>query len=369
MWKKVYALFIKEVLAILQDKKSRTVLIIPPLIQLFVFSFAATLDVKDVSLGVFNKDHGKYSYELIQRFVGSPTFSKIHYFDNDRDVREAVDNQKVLLVLHLDDSFSRDILLKKQPQVQLILDGRKSNSAQIVQGYAVSIIAQFELDMRKELGIPKGRTRLVPWNWYNPNLLYTWFTVPGLVGVLTMLIGLLITSLSVAREREMGTFEQLLVSPLSPFEILIGKAIPAIVIGILEGSLILFSAIFFFGIPFTGSIFVLYLSMFVFVSSIVGFGLFISSLCKTQQQGILGVFIFMAPAVALSGFATPIENMPSWLQTATLVNPLRYFLVIVRGIFLKELPLHIVWQQTYPMAIIACFTLMAADWFFKKKLE
>ncbi len=369
MIKRLKALIIKEFLAILQDKKSRTVLIIPPLVQLFIFSFAATLDVENVNMGVWNKDNGKYSYELIQRFVGSPTFKNIYFYHNEKQVERAIDNEEALIVVHIDENFSRDILSGKVAKVQFLLDGRKSNSAQIVGGYAVSILEQFQKDTKAAIGLPKARTALIPWNWYNPNLLYTWFTVPGLVGILTMLICLLVTAMSVAREREVGTFEQLLVSPLLPSEILLGKAIPAMVIGIAEGSLILFAAIFFFGIPFTGSLFLLYFSIIIFVSSIVGIGLFISSLSKTQQQGLLGVMIFMAPAVALSGFATPIENMPEWLQVGTLANPLRYFLVIVRGIFLKNLSFSIVWNQTYPMAIIAFFTLTGADWFFRKKLE
>lgn len=366
---RITALIIKEVLALLKDKKSRSVLIIPPIIQLFVFSFAATLDVKNVSLGVWNDDAGKYSYELIQRFAGSPTFRNIYFYNTESEVRHAIDNQKIILAMHLDSNFSRTILSKGQAKVQLLLDGRKSNSAQIVQGYASTIIEQFEKDIKQELGLPRNRIELIPRNWYNPNLIYTWFTVPGLIGILTMLIGITITALSVAREREVGTFEQLLVSPLSPFEILLGKAIPAIVIGILEGSLILFSAIFLFNIPFAGSMAWLYLSMFVFVSSIVGIGLFISSLSQTQQQAMLGVFIFMAPAVALSGFATPIENMPHWLQIGTNANPLRHFLFITRGIFLKDLPHLIILKQLFPMAIIAFFTLTAANWFFRKKLE
>lgn len=344
-------------------------LIIPPLVQLFIFSFAATLDVQNIDMGVWNKDNGKYSYELIQRFVGAPTFRNIYFYDTNEQVKKALDNQDVILVMHIDETFSRNILQGREAKVQLLMDGRKSNSAQIVQGYAVGILEQFQHDTKSTLGLPKDRTTLVPWNWYNPNLIYTWFTVPGLVGVLTLLICLLVTALSVAREREVGTFEQLLVSPLTPTEIIIGKAIPAMIIGIGEGTLILLAAILFFGIPFTGSFLLLYFSIFVFVLSIVGIGLFISSMAKTQQQALLGVMVFMAPAIALSGFATPIENMPHWLQIGTYLNPLRYFLEIVRGIFLKSWSFYSVWQNVYPLLLISLFTLTGADWFFKKRLE
>ena len=184
-----------------------------------------------------------------------------------------------------------------------------------------------------------------------------------------MLIALTVTGLSVARERELGTFDQLLVSPLRPIEILIGKTVPGIIIGLFEGSIIIFAAIWIFHIPFAGSFLLLYLSMFVFVLSIIGVGLFISSLSNTQQQAILGAFVFMTPAVTFSGYATPIENMPEWLQQATVINPVRYYLVIAKGLFLKDMPASIVFENIWPMAIIAFVNLVAATWFFRRRLE
>lgn len=185
-----------------------------------------------------------------------------------------------------------------------------------------------------------------------------------------MLVGLLVTALSVARERELGTFDQLLVSPLQPREILLGKTIPAITIGMVEGTLILIAGIFLFGIPFTGSLFLLYVSMFFYIAAIVGIGLFISSLSSTQQQAILGAFVFMSPAVMLSGFATPIENMPEWLQYVTYLNPPpRYFIIIAKGVFLKAMPAKMVLHYTWPLMIIAFFTLTGAGVFFRRRLQ
>jgi ABC-2 type transport system permease protein len=369
MYRRVLALIRKEFLAILQDNKSRLVLIAPPIIQLFIFAFAATLDVLNVSIGILNRDSGKPAYELTQRFQGSPIFTNVIYLKSEKEIQELIDTQKVMMVLHIDEEFSRRILSNDTTEVQLILDGRKSNSSQIVQGYAYQIIEQFNYDINQQLNLPLPTTKLVPRNWFNPNLIYSWFTVPGLVCILTMMISLVLTALSIARERELGTFEQLLVSPLRPIDILIGKTIPAIVLGMLEGTLILIAAIFAFQIPFTGSLLALYLAMIIFVCSIVGIGIFLSSISKTQQQALLAVFVFMSPAVILSGFATPIENMPIFVQHCTLINPLRYFLVIVRGIFLKDLPLSLVLQNTYPIAIIAFFTLTASIWFFRRRLE
>ena len=365
---RILTLIHKEILAVWRDKKSRMVLVVPPFTQLLIFSFAATLDVQNVSIGILNQDNGKPAYELTQRFVGSPTFTHITYLNSPSEVAPYLENQHGTMVVWLDQQFSRNLLANKRAQVQLILDGRKSNTSQIVNGYANQIVDQFNREFTKNNQIPQQNTRLVTRHWFNPNLIYIWFVVPSLTGILTMLVSLVVTALSVARERELGTFDQLLVSPMSPLEILIGKTIPAIIIGMVEGTLIIAAAIFLFGIPFTGNLAYLYMNMFVFICCVVGVGLFISSLCSTQQQAILGTFIFMSPAVALSGFATPIETMPPWLQTLTYLNPLKYFLIVARGTFLKEMPFDIVLQNTWPLAIIAVFTLSGAAWFFRRGL-
>lgn len=369
MFVRIYALIIKEILAVWRDKKSRMILVVPPLVQLFIFSFAATLDVQNITIGILNEDAGPESFELIQRFKGAPVFKEIYYLDHPAQITELIDTQKVMMVVRFDPQFSRNIKASKQADVQLILDGRKSNTAQIINGYTSRILEQYNSDTAAKLGYVLQNSELVQRNWYNPNLIYYWFNVPNLCGILTMLVGLIVTALSVARERELGTFDQLLVSPVTPAEILIGKTIPALIISMAEGTVIIMAAIFIFRIPLTGSLLVLYPSMLVFSCSIVGVGLFISSLCSTQQQAILGAFVFMSPAVLLSGFATPIENMPDWLQTVTYANPLRYFLVIVKGIFLKAMPFRIVFENTWPMAIIAAFTLAASSWLFRRRLE
>jgi len=369
MINRIYALLIKELVSIWQDKRTRYFLFGPPLIQLFLFSFAATLDVKNNTIGVLNRDSGKYSFELIQRFKGSPFFDKIYNLQSPEEMVEMIENEVISTALQFDEEFSRKILRNEPAVIGIILDGKRSNTAQIVFGYIAKIIQQFNIDLGADLNFRKPTTFLVQRNWFNPNLIYTWFTVPGLVGVLSMLIALTLTALSIAREKELGTFEQLLVTPLQPIEIIIGKTAPGIVIGLVEGTAMLLAAIFIFQIPFTGSILGFYLSLFVFILSVIGIGLFISSLSRTQQQAMLGVFIFMSPAVALSGFATPIENIPEGIQVLTYANPIRHFLVVARGSFLKELPFYEVLKNTYPMAIIAFFTLTGSVWFFKKRIS
>ncbi len=365
---RIYSLIVKELIGVWRDPKSRFAILMPPIIQLFIFTFAATLDVKNVSIGVVNRDNGEKGFELIERFRGSPTFKHIIYLPSVDSIKDYIDRQEGVMAISIDESFSRRLDANKRASVQLLFDGRKSNTAQIVAGYANTIIQQFENDYQSNRNVPLRKTKLSPRYWYNPNILYYWYNVPCLVSILSMLTCLIITSISVARERELGTFDQLLVSPLLPIEILLGKIIPGILIGLAEGSIILLVGVFIFGVPFTGSVLLFYLCLFFFVSAIGGVGLFISSLCSTQQQAILGTFIFMVPSVILSGFATPIENMPTWLQPVSYFMPLRYMLVIAKGIFLKEMPASIVFNQAWPMVVIAFFTLLGAGMFFRRRL-
>lgn len=366
---RIFALVYKEMASILRDKKTRFVLLVPPIMQLFIFALAATLDVKNVSLGIVNRDAGERSIELSQRFHGSPTFSHITYLQSEKDIPHFIDNQYGTVVVSIDEQFSRNIDAGKVATIQLILDGRKSNSTQIVAGYVANIVIQYNSDVAAQSGIKLQKTEIIPRNWYNPNLLYHWYNVPSLVAILTMVEALILTALSIARERELGTFDQLLVSPVEAVEILIGKVIPSIIISVAEGSLIVFSGIVFFQIPFEGSFLYLYISMFLFALCITGVGLFISSLCSTQQQAILGSSLFTTPSVVLSGFATPIENMPEWLQPFTIFIPLRYFLVIMKGLFLKNMTWEAVFNNCWPLIIISIFTLTSASWLFRKKLE
>lgn len=369
MLNRIFALIYKEILAVWRDRNSRMVLIMPPIIQLFIFAFAATLDVKNVPIGILNRDTGEQGFELVQRFHGTPTFGQIRYLKSIEEIEPFIDNQRGVMVLSIDEQFSRNLDAQKPADVQLILDGRRSNTAQIVAGYALRVLTQFNADFEKKNRIDSQNATIIPRFWFNPNLYYYWFNVPSLSGILTMLIALFITALSVSRERELGTFDQLLVSPLTPLEILIGKTIPAILISLAEGSVIVFVGVIIFQIPFTGSLWVLYLGMFTFVCAITGVGLFISSLCSTQQQAILGTYIFTSPAILLSGFATPVENMPYWLQPLTALNPLRYYLVIAKGVFLKAMPFDIAFANIWPMALIAICTLTFAGLFFKSRLD
>jgi ABC-2 type transport system permease protein len=366
---RLIALIVKELLVVLRDPRSRVILIAPPLVQLVVFTFAATLEVKDVDVVVLNRDEGASGVELVSRIAGSPTFRSVRAVHSEGELRKAIDEQSAIAAMEVSPSFSRDLVAGRPASVQILLDGRRSNAAQIVNGYLGQIVSTY----LAEDGRRRQRTAHVPQivarNWFNPNLTYRWFVVPGLIAVIAQLIGLLVTALSVARERELGTFDQLMVTPLRTQEILLGKMLPPLMIGFVHITLYVLVGVFIFTVPLRGSVLLLYGSALFFLAAVVGIGLFISALSATQQQAILGTFLFMAPAVLLSGFATPIDNMPGWLQVITLVNPLRHYLVITRGIFLKGMGLLDVAKNTLPLACIACVTLTAAAWLFRRRME
>lgn len=368
-WTRLRALIVKELLAVLRDPKGRVILIVPPIIQLVVFSYAATLEVRNVDVMVLNHDAGRWGYELVQRIEGAPTFRAVSHAASPAEYHEAIDRQRAIAALQIGPTFSRDIEAGRPTNVQIILDGRRSNAAQIVGGYLNGIVNAMATETPAGVRAAPAVIRLEPRNWFNPNLTFQWFMVPNLIASIALLIGLIVTALSIARERELGTFDQLMVSPLRTHEILIGKLTPPMLIGLFHITVYILAAVFVFGIPLRGSLLLLYGSAVFFLASVVGLGLFISALSTTQQQAILGAFLFMVPAMLLSGFATPIENMPQWLQPITLINPLRYFLIIVKGIFLKDIPLAEVVTQTIPLALIAVATLTAAAWLFRRRME
>ena len=366
---RIFALVVKELLAILRDKKSRFVLIGPPLAQLIVFGYAATFDLNNIPVAVYNEDSGAVSRAVIARLAGSPHFNLMGYIERDAQIAPLIDNKDVLMVLHLGPRFSADLKRGKTASAQLIIDGRNSNTALLALGYLRAIVTDFNIDWARRHGKPGPPATLQMRPWYNANLLSRWFVVPGIVGLLTLVVTTIVTGLSVAREREAGTFDQLLVTPLRPVEILIGKSIPGILIGLIEGSFIIAMVVFWFEVPLRGSLGALYLGMFLFLLSAVGIGLMISSLAVTQQQGILGAFLFLVPAVILSGFATPISNMPEAVQYLTLINPMRYFMVILRGVFLEGDSYALLFDQYWPMAIIALVTLSLAGWLFRRRMN
>ncbi|KUJ74169.1 antibiotic ABC transporter permease [Thiomicrospira sp. XS5] len=368
-WARIWALTLKEFSVLFQDKRTRFVVIGPPLIQLFVFGYAATFDLKQAPVAIFNQDQGMVSQEIIGHLAGSDTFEIVAHLHSNREVPDIIDRKQAMIVVSFPSDFSSRLMSTGKTQMQVIVDGRNSNTALLAQNDVAQVVEAFNQDWAERHDLPNPPIALVPRNWFNENLESNWFFVPGIVGLIVLVVSLLVTALSVAREREEGTFDQLLVTPALPVEILIGKSLPGLLIGLFESNVIVLLAIFWFDVPFRGDYLLLQFALFFFILSAIGIGLMISSFSTTQQQALLGAFMFMVPAVILSGFATPIENMPDVIQWLTYLDPMRYFLVVVRGVFLQDMSFDSLWPQIWPMMIIALVTLSMAAWLFRHRTD
>lgn len=357
----------KELQLAFRDPKTRQLLILPVLLQLVLFPFAATLEVSHARIGVLDLDGGVAATELVQRLAATQAFPQVTRLTGDADLTRRVDGQDVLLALEIPPDFSRNVEAGRSAEVLAVIDGRRSNSAQIATGYVAAVIGQYVADRATAAGQALPPQLLVRHR-YNPNLNYRWFMLPVLVAIIATLGSLIVTALSVAREREQGTLDQLLVSPLTPGLVMIGKAIPALIVALGQATIVASAAVFVYRVPFLGSVWLLYLSMACYGLSLAGFGLFISSLCETQQQAFLGVFSFMVPAVMLSGFIGPVENMPTVFRAISWIDPLTHFIAIVKGLFLKGYGLGAIWPHLWPLLLTSLFTLSIGFWMFRRRV-
>lgn len=367
MFHRLWTLIIKELQSLLREPQTRTILMLPVVIQVGLFPFAATLDVTNTTIAIYSEDNGQASVELTQRFAKAKAFSNVLLLHAPQEIEPTMDNQRALLVIRFPPQFSRNIARGESSALQIILDGRHSNSAQIAANYVQKIVRDYQLELLADS--PTGNnSELVIRHWYNPNLDYKWFVVPSLIALITTIGVLIVTALSVAREREQGTLEQLLVSPLSTWQIFVGKAVPALIVAIFQATIVLLAGIFAYQIPFAGSLLLFYPTILIYGLSLVGFGLLISSVCATQQQAFIGVFVFLMPAILLSGYVSPVENMPQWLQNVTWINPIRHFTEITKQIYLKDADFSIVWQSLWPLLVIIATTGSAAYAIFRRNI-
>jgi len=369
--RRILALVIKEFTLILKDPKSRFVVIGPPLIQFFIFGYAATYDVKNVRYAVYDESRSTLSRQLLARVEGSGDFDLTHYLQSESEIDDVISLQKARMVIHLGPDFDKNLLSGTPTDVQVVADGRNPNVALVALGYLRSIVGDFNQDLAAR-GITTGTgpgLELVDRAWFNSSLQSRWFMVSALGGVISMVVVMILTSLSVAREREFGTFDQLLVAPFTPGEILIGKSLPGMLFGLMNALVFSAGAVWWFGVPFRGTILALVLALLCFIITMVGVGLLVSSLSTTMQQGLLGAFVVMMPSVVLSGLATPVENMPHWLQTINTINPVRYIIAALRNIFLQGADVGMIWPQLWPLLIIAGVTLPSAAWLFRHRAQ
>jgi len=367
MLDRLFPLVVKELQLALREPQTRALLIMPVVLQLLLFPFAASLEVKNATLAMLNLDSGSASTELVQRLARTEAFPHLLMVHSQQELREVIDSQRALLALEVPDTFSRDVAAGRPAQLLAIVDGRRSNSAQIAFGYASEIVSTYSGELSAARGASAPSVAVVR-PWFNPNLEYRWFMLPVLVAIITTLGSLIVTALSIAREREQGTFDQLLVSPLTPAYIMLGKTIPALIIALGQGTIVAGAAVFFYRVPMHGSLLLLYACMICYGLSLAGVGLFVSSLCETQQQAFLGVFTFMVPAVMLSGFVAPVENMPLFFRALSWCDPLSHFIVIVKGIFLKGYGPALVWPNLWPLLVNTLLTMSLGYWMFRRRI-
>jgi len=366
---RLFASVIKEIIVFWRDPRARAMLFVLPVVQVTVFGIAATLEVHHVKLAVLNHDAGRWSHELIERVMAAEFVDSVVRVDDTADFPLLLEQRQVLLGLQFPADFSRDVAAGRPAQAQVILDGRRANAAQVTLSYLMAIAEELGVELARMDPLTIEPPRAEVRHWFNPNLDYRWFMVPNLAASLSMIISLTITALSIARERELGTFDQLLVSPSTPLEIIVSKMLPALAAGAVVGTVTVGVAIFGFGVPFQGSFPLMFAALLTFVFSVVGVGLVISALARTQQQAVLGIFFVIMPTILISGFATPVENMPDWLQYLAAASPLKHFLIILQGSFLKSMPASDVWDSMWPLLVIGGVTLTTATLFVGRRLQ
>ncbi len=361
----------KEFIQIFRDRKMKPIIFVTPVLQLIVFGYAVTMDVANIRTAVYDLDKTSVTREIARRFESSGYFRIVAYPGSDTEVKELLDRGDATVVLSFDHGFTSDLEARRRPALQVLLDGTDSNTAQVAAGYASGIIMQFSQDliMKTAYRAQGGYLDVQPRAWYNADLKSKNYNVPGVIAIMVFLVCLLLTAMAIVREREIGTMEQLMVTPIRPAELILGKTIPFAAIGFFDTFLVTLVGTLWFEVPIRGSIPLLSLATAVYLLSVLGFGLFISTISRTQQQAMMASFLFFAPAILLSGLMFPIENMPLAVQLVTYLNPLRYFLIIIRGVFLKGSGIAILWPQFLALFILGVSVVATSSLRFKKRLN
>lgn len=349
----------KELIQALRDPRLRLFVILPPLIQLIIYGYAINFDLKHIDTGVLDQDLSRASRQLVSRFAATEYFAVNHFLREPGEISQLMDRNRVTLVVRFAQDFGRELAGGRPARLQLILDGTDSNSALVVARYAAQVLADYQEELAaarlSALGLPPELARpvrLEPRAWFNENLISRWSFVPGVIAMVVMLVSLMLTALAVVREKELGTMEQILVTPLRPLEFLLGKTIPFVLIALLDVVLVTLVGIYWFEVPFRGSLGVLFLGTLFFLFNSVGLGLLISTVSATQQQAMMAGTFFFTPAILLSGLVFPLRNMPEAVQYLTYLNPLRYFIIIIQDVFLKGVGLTVLWPQMLGLGLL-----------------
>lgn len=377
MGTRLLQMLIKESLQVFRDKRTRFVLLVPPMIQMVIFGYAATYEIRNVGIAVLDFDNTQESRDLISRFEHSPYFQVDAWPADRRQLEDLVDGGEVSLALHIHHGFARQLRKGVTAPLQVIVDGTNSNTALIALGYVNRIADDFGREYQLErlqqraplLAAQVPVIELEHRPWFNADLKSQWFFVPGVIGSLTLIIVVNLTAFAVVREREIGTLEQIMVTPISRLEFILGKTLPFFLVGLADVALVSVVGTLWFGVPLRGSVWVLLLGAVLFLLCMLGIGLFISTVSATQQQSMVTSFFFLMPAITFSGFGFPISSMPEALQQLTYLDPLRYFLVVLRSVYLKGVGLDILWPQMAAMAALGVVMLSVSVFRFQKSMD
>jgi ABC-2 type transport system permease protein len=373
----ILAIIIKEFLQLRRDPRLFGIIFIAPVVQLILLGYAANLDITNINTVVYNQDRTVSSRDLIEKFQRSGYFSVDHYADNYRQVMNYIDKGEDLWALVIPEDFEKKLQRGEQVQVQALFDGSDGNKASIAFGYVTGVVSSYSQKILLRAINKTGMQRIAPVTintelrvWYNPELKTRVFMLPGIMGLLLTIITTTLMAMGIVREREIGTLEQIIVTPIKPAQLIIGKTIPFIILGFVDVLVVTVVMVFWFGIAIRGDFFFLMLASFIYVLSSLGLGLFISTVSKTQQQAFMvAMFGILLPMNFLSGFAFPIENMPGWIQYITYLIPLRYYITILRGVILKGDGLFQLIPETLALLGIGIFILAASSLRFRKRLE
>ncbi len=375
MFDRIREMLIKEFIQVFRDPKMRGVILILPCIEVIVIGYAVNMDIRDIRAAIYDLDNTPASRELLSRFSGNGYFNVVAHVKNDHEMDDLVNRSQVQIVFRVNQGFQGDLESGRTAEFQVICDGTDSNTAGIALSYVNVITGDYTramLQQRLDLSQPVAglpvrldfRTRA----WFNENLDSRNYFVPGVIVIVVSLVSLLLTSMAVVREKEIGTIEQIMVTPITPVEFILGKTLPFVLIAFVDVTLILLIGKFWFQVPLRGSLALLYFSTGLYLLTMLGAGLLISTISQTQQQALMSTFLFFFPAMLLSGFSFPIANMPQVIQWLTYLNPVAYFLLVVRTIFLKGVGLAYLWPQLLPLAGIGVATFFLAVRRFHKTL-
>lgn len=363
----------KEFLQTFRDPRMKMTIFVAPVIQVLLFGYAATMDLTNVPIAIYDRDNTPQSRDMIRRFYESKYFNIKNVVSSEKELKYLIDRADVLAAIKFDRGFGRDVSGNRTAEVQAIIDGTDSNAASIVISYASQIVAQYNQAAAKERiavflkpSASVASVDLRDRRWFNENLESRYFYLPGVIALIVSIMSLLLSAMAIVREKEIGTMEQLMVSPIKPIELILGKVVPFAIIALVQVTIITIVGVLWFKVPIRGSLPLLFISTLVYLLTTLGLGIFISTISATQQEAMMSVFLVFFPITLLSGFVYPIANMPEIVQWGTLINPLRFYLVIIRGIFLKGVGFAVLWDKLLALLIIGAFMITVSSMRFKR---